>query len=110
MFVKLNKSWLDKFEHNDYGIDDVPAWWDGNIDYIHRDPSKLYVLSNEYSLEVNKNGNLIALNYGESEDKNNIKEYFLNWKRPTKEEMGYYELVNGYRLPWSEDEPFIWED
>lgn len=36
--------------------------------------------------------------------------YFKDWKRPTEEEQDYFEMVEGYRLPWSEHNPFIFPE
>lgn len=104
-FVELNKSWLDKFEHNDYKKDSTPGWWNGNP-YSWCDENNSYFIpdENEGSCAFYHR---LANTELYSED---LVHYFNNWKQPTKEEMDYYELVNGYRLPWSEENPFVWED
>lgn len=93
LFFEQNKDWLDKFEYNDYPAI-YSAWWSGKRDkWYHEDnlyfvPDKdddfsLCYKRKDFSLEV-------------------IEHFFLDWKNPTKEENDYFEMINGFRIPWGE--------
>lgn len=36
--------------------------------------------------------------------------YFKNWKSPTKQENEMFAMLYGHPFPWSEEQPFVWED
>lgn len=39
-----------------------------------------------------------------------FNKYFRNWKAPTKEENEMFAMLYGHPLPWSEGQPFVWEE
>lgn len=41
---------------------------------------------------------------------NNLESYFNDWCKPTQDELNYFEMVEGYRLPWSEEHPLILQE
>lgn len=36
-----------------------------------------------------------------------LLQYFEDWTKPTKLELDYFEMVEGYSLPWSEESPLV---
>jgi hypothetical protein len=103
-FYLANKSWLDKFQHNDFEERKEmysynrshyqPSWWNGGSKWgsgiIYGFTVHTY---NQSFLTV-------------KEEDIHIQEwapYFKNWKRPSKEEQNYLEMVEGFRLPWDEE-------
>lgn len=115
-FVENNKIWLDKFDHTDSNRDTVlPAWWFGGITYCDAIGLRLLVdveddggVSIFYSETLNKD-KLLYQKYrsGDGDEDSTFHCYFVDWCRPTKDESDYFEMIEGYRLPWNEEHPFI---
>lgn len=105
-FIELNRSWLDKFKYTDYPLETkCPAWWNG-------DGSDWEAYGNSYFIPE-RDLKLTSYTHFEDKYRSCIKDwesYFVNWMTPTNLEMNYFELCEGYRLPWSEETPFIWEE
>lgn len=113
-FVELNKSWLDKFEYNDYqkGGGNEPAWWNGEPYYSGRKGVEVLLqikdgyiwvdsgISGDSSVQFDRIDGLSCY----------VEQYFNDWKSPTEDELNYFSMVKGYELPWSSECPFIWED
>jgi hypothetical protein len=105
-FYLANKNWLDKFQHNDFEERKEmyhprrdhwqPSWWNG----INKTWGALGVT---YGFTVHPYNESFLTVYGKDILMYSWVSYFKNWKRPSKEEQNYLEMVEGFRLPWSEE-------
>lgn len=114
-FVELNKSWLDKFEYNDYQKigENNPAWWNGGPSYSDYTGVNILLNLERQMLWVdNDSPSESYLVYFDQEEALScyVEQYFNDWKSPTEDELNYFSMVEGYELPWSSECAFIWED
>lgn len=117
-FKENNKSWLDKIfivgesrQGSSYlsGYTKPNGLSVGVEIYLHKD--------HKYGLEA-----VCLRSYYPRNDKdlvifgctdiilNNLEPYFNDWCKPTQDELNYFEMVGGYRLPWSEEYPLILQE
>lgn len=111
-FIEDNKSWLEKFDSTYNTYHSQEHFW-----YNECEDSHGRVAVDEFTLSYNTfsywsyrsgiTGKLI-LDYSDFKYiTNKLEQYFSIWTHPTRQEMDYYEMIHGYRLPWSEEHPFI---
>lgn len=113
-FVELNKGWLDKFNYNSYAdLPTNPSWWNGNVSWFNPEGIDFTFEHSLYFSFINwdnKNGDSLILEFDTDEfTENKLENYFINWKQPTQEEKDYFEMIEGFKIPWSEEHPFILE-
>lgn len=94
LFFEQNKDWLDKFDFNDYGENFYAAWWSGQRDEWDHEDNFYFVPDEDVSFSLSYKRKEFCLK--------EIDPFFLDWKNPTKEENDYFEMINGFRIPWGE--------
>lgn len=109
-FVENNKIWLSCFRKAS-NTSTGRIWWSFGKSYLER-----------VGLGISIDDELIVLTHCKTEDTADIKlyinlnskeitgdilNYFKDWKSPTQDESDYFEMIEGYRLPWNEEHPFI---
>lgn len=99
-FINANP-WLEKCKNDfhDWWETTPSFWWDG---YEYYSSTKNYV-----NLDLRENLCVIRVISG---GQVKVEKHFLNWKAPTKQENEMFAMLYGHPLPWSEEQPFIWEE
>lgn len=112
-FIEDNRSWLDKFDNTNYNKNgEVVSWWFGSAmgeSYLNLSCSACsgYYLEDSSTVYSSCGWSCLLDHYYTGNETNVLEQYFNIWTHPTKQELDYYEMIHSYRLPWSEEHPFI---
>lgn len=103
-FNKANASWLHIYENTD--LDDAlwvgcstVTWWNGckdQFDNINGDHFTWFASKDGESLNFIQCKGVVVY-------QKTLKEYFKDWKVPSKQEQRLFKKSFGFKLPWSEE-------
>lgn len=109
-FLEDNKGWMSYFKCSDmHEYPNNPGFWVDPLD-THWSVSKGLGLDlSEYNgvcfqVFIDKS---VLIAFDEDCFFCGIDNYFNDWTKPTQNELDYFEICEGYHLPWSEEQPFI---
>ena len=99
-FIDANP-WLEKCKNDlhDWRETTPSFWWDGAEDWE----------SCEVDLFIDTKSWGFNIEIGDV-TKYALHKYFRDWKSPTKQENEMFAMLYGHPLPWSEEQPFVWEE